>query len=250
MSSFRVGQPLQAGRIYRMDCLEGMPQLPDRCIDLILTDLPYGKTRNAWDTIIDLDQLWQQYKRLIRPSRAIVLTAQCPFDKVLGLSNEAWLKYEWIWEKSRATGFVHAKHAPLKAHENILVFYKSMPPYHPQFTKGEPYVSTRGKRFERHFGTFVGPAVTRNNGFRYPRSVLRFPSQGRPMHPTQKPVALFEYLIRTYTNPGDLVLDTCMGSGTTAIACLNTNRRFIGFELDPEYCGMAQERIDCHRTQL
>jgi site-specific DNA-methyltransferase (adenine-specific) len=227
-----------------------MPLLPDRSVDLILTDLPYGKTSNAWDTIIDLDQLWQEYKRIIRPNRAIVLTAQCPFDKLLGLSNKAWLKYEWIWEKSRATGFVHANHAPLKAHENVLVFYKAMPPYHPQFAKGEPYVSARSERFERNFGKYVGPAVTRNSGFRYPRSILRFPSEGRPAHPTQKPVALFEYLIRTYTNPGDLVLDSCMGSGTTAVACLNTNRRFIGFELDAEYCRVARERIDRHRAEL
>lgn len=250
MKIYRIEEPLQPGRIYRMDCLEGMRLLPDRCVDLILADLPYGKTRNAWDTIIDLDQLWLHYKRIIRPSRAIVLTAQCPFDKVLGLSNAAWLKYEWIWEKSRATGFVHAKHAPLKAHENVLVFYKGFPPYHPQFTKGSPYVSVSGKRYQRNFGKFVGPAVTHNDGFRYPRSVLRFSSEGRPGHPTQKPVALFEYFIRTYTNPGDLVLDSCMGSGTTAIACLNTNRRFIGFELDAEYHGMAQERIDRHRAQL
>jgi site-specific DNA-methyltransferase (adenine-specific) len=245
-----VGPYFEPDRIYRMDCLKAMPLLPDRTVDLILTDLPYGKTRNAWDTVVDLDQLWQQYKRIIRPSRAIVLTAQCPFDKLLGLSNRAWLKYEWIWEKSRATGFVHANHAPLKAHENILIFYKRLPHYNPQFTKGKPYVTARGERFERNFGKFVGAAVTRNNGFRYPRSVLRIPSEGKPLHPTQKPVALFEYLIRTYTNPGDLVLDSCMGSGTTAIACLNTNRRFIGFELDPEYYRMAQERIVRRRAEL
>ncbi len=246
-----MGSPhLEPDRIYCMNCLDGLPLLPERGIDLILTDLPYGKTGNAWDTVIDLDRLWLQFKRVIRPNRAIVLTAQCPFDKVLGLSNRAWLKYEWIWEKSRATGFVHAKHAPLKAHENVLVFYKGLPPYHPQFTKGKPYVSISGTRFQRNFGKFVGPVVTRNDGFRYPRSVLRFPSEFKPLHPTQKPVGLFEYLIRTYTNPGDLVLDCCMGSGTTAIACLNTNRRFIGFELDPEYCRLAVERIDLRRAEL
>jgi site-specific DNA-methyltransferase (adenine-specific) len=245
-----IGEYLEADSIYCLDCLDGMILLPDRSVDLILTDLPYGKTRNAWDTIIDLDQLWEQFKRIIRPSRAIVLTAQCPFDKVLGLSNRSWLKYEWIWEKSRATGFVHANHAPLKAHENILIFYKSLPPYQPQFTKGKPYLSTRGQRFERNFGKFVGPAVTRNSGFRYPRTVLRFASEGRPAHPTQKPVALFEYLIRTYTKPGDLVLDACMGSGTTAIACLNANRRFVGFELDAEYHRAAAARIARRRGEL
>jgi site-specific DNA-methyltransferase (adenine-specific) len=245
-----VGSHFEANRIYGLDCLEGMSLLPERSIDLILTDLPYGKTGDAWDTIIDLEHLWRHFKRIIQTKAAIVLTAQCPFDKVLGLSNKAWLKYEWIWEKSRASGFLDAKRAPLKAHENVLVFYKKLPVYHPQFTKGKPYVSIKGERYESNFGKVVGPAVTRDSGFRYPRGVLRLPSEGRPIHPTQKPVALFEYFIRTYTNPGDLVLDACMGSGTTAIACLNTNRQFIGFERDPEYCRAAQERVDRRRAEL
>jgi site-specific DNA-methyltransferase (adenine-specific) len=241
---------LAVNSVYPMDCLDGMPLLADRSIDLILTDLPYGLTANAWDSIIDLDRLWAEYKRLIRPCGAVVLTAQCPFDKLLGMSNRKWLKYEWIWEKSRATGFVHSKHAPLKAHENILVFYRRMPHYNPQFTEGKPYTSVAPRRFERNFGKYVGGVVTKNTGYRYPRTVLRVASENRPLHPTQKPVALFEYLIRTYTQPGDLVLDSCMGSGTTAIACLNTNRRFIGFELDLEYCRMAQERINRRRQEL
>ena len=245
-----VGPHLETELIYQMDCLDGMALLPDRCIDLILTDLPYGKTGNAWDTVIDLDRLWRQFKRIIRSSRAIVRTAQCPFDKMLGQSNRSWLKYEWIWEKSRATGFVHAKHAPLKAHENILVFYKTLPPYTPQFSKGKPYISVTGTRFQRNFGKFVGPTVTCNHGLRYPRTVLRFASEGKPLHPTQKPVALFEYLVRTYTKPGDLVLDICMGSGTTAIACINTNRHYVGFELDPEYCRIANRRIARHHGEL
>lgn len=250
MTGFRCGSDLRADAVYHMDCLEGMPLLPDHSVDLILSDLPYGKTGNPWDTIIDLDALWHQYKRLIRPRRTIILTAQCPFDKILGMSNRSWLKYEWIWEKSRATGYVHAKHAPLKAHENILVFYKGLPTYHPQFTSGKPYRTFRGDRFERNFGKGVGGILTVNDGFRYPRTVLKIASEGKPSHPTQKPIALFEYLIRTYTNQGDLVLDSCMGSGTTAIACINTNRHFIGFELDPEFCLFAQRRIEQHRAAL
>jgi len=245
-----IGQPgLEINHIYHQDCLEGMTLLPDRSIDLILTDLPYGMTANRWDVRLDLDRLWQHYKRIIKPRRAIVLTAQCPFDKLLGMSNRAWLKYEWIWEKSKATGFVHANHAPMKAHESILVFYKNLPPYNPQFTAGRPYVSTTGDRFERNFDKYVKGVVTRNTGYRYPRSVLRIPSEGRPFHPAQKPVALFEYLIRTYTNPGDLVLDSCIGSGTAAIACLNTGRDFLGFETNPEFFHFAQARIDRRRQE-
>jgi site-specific DNA-methyltransferase (adenine-specific) len=217
---------------------------------LILTDLPYGITANPWDSIIDLDLLWREYERIIRPHRAIVLTAQCPFDKLLGMSNREWLKYEWIWEKSRASGFLHAKHSPLKSHENILVFYKGLPQYHPQLTEGKPYTSVRQTRFDRNMGKYIGGIVTNNTGFRYPRSVLKVASESRPIHPTQKPVALFEYLIRTYTNPGDLVLDSCMGSGTTAIACLNTGRDFIGFELDREFFRLAKQRIERRRAEL
>lgn len=242
-----IGPGIQVNHIYGMNCLEGMPLLPERSIDLILTDLPYGKTRNAWDTVLDLDQLWQQYKRIIRPKGAIVLTAQCPFDKLLGMSNLRWLRYEWIWEKSRATGFLNSKRAPLKAHENILVFYDRAPHYRPQFEKGRPYRTARQSRFDANMGKVIGASVTTNSGYRYPRSVLRVASESGTVHPTQKPVALFEYLIRTYTAPGDLVLDSCMGSGTTAIACLNTNRKFIGFELDRDCFRIAQRRIDEHR---
>jgi site-specific DNA-methyltransferase (adenine-specific) len=241
----QLGPHFKGNRIYQMDCLAGMPLLSALRVDLILTDLPYGKTGNLWDSIIDLDRLWQQYKRIIRlPRYAIALTAQCPFDKLLGMSNRSWLKCEWAWEKSRATGYVHAKH------ENFLVFYKGLPPYHSQFTKRKPYVTRNSDRFERNFGKVVGGVVTINNGFRYPRTVLKFPSEGKPFDPTQKPDTLFEYLIRNYTNPGDLVLDSCIGSCTTAIACLNTNRQFIGFELDAEFCAFAIQRINRHRSEL
>jgi site-specific DNA-methyltransferase (adenine-specific) len=237
---------LEVNQIYRMDCLNGMRLLPDACADLILADLPYGITANPWDSMIDLDRLWRQYKRIIRPNAAILLTAQCPFDKLLGMSNRKWLRYEWIWEKSRASGFLGANHAPLKAHENILVFYEHLPRYNPQFTQGKPYISKRQGYHDRNTGQFIGGRILHNPGLRYPRSVLQIPSEGKPFHSTQKPVALFEYLIRTYTRPGDLVLDSCIGSGTTAIACLNSGRNFIGFELDPEYFRLAQRRIAHH----
>jgi site-specific DNA-methyltransferase (adenine-specific) len=238
---------LSVNWIYRMSCLDGMPLLPDRSVDLILSDPPYGITENGWDSPVDLDLLWAEYKRLIRPGGAILLTAQCPFDKLLGMSNRRWLRYEWIWEKSRATGFLHARRSPLRAHENILVFYESTPRYNPQFTDGKPYRTGRGNQFIRHLGRSVGAAVTENSGYRYPRTVLHVPSEGSPIHPTQKPVALFEYLIRTYTNPGDLVLDTFIGSGTTAIACINSGRRFLGFERDPQFFRAALRRIEAHR---
>ncbi len=235
---------LTIDRIYQMNCLDGMPLLPDHSIDLILSDLPYGKTKNRWDVIIDLDRLWAEYKRLIRPRGAVVLTAQCPFDKLLGQSNREWLRYEWIWEKSQATGFFHARYRPLSSHENVLVFYRQPPCYNPQFTPGKPYTLHRPPHLVQNYGRHFPGATTHNSGFRYPRSVLRIASEAHPLHPTQKPVALFEYLIRTYTDPGDLVLDNCMGSGTTAVACLN------GFELDSEYFHLAQERIRRHRAQL
>ncbi|HEX3822677.1 MAG TPA: site-specific DNA-methyltransferase [Candidatus Sulfotelmatobacter sp.] len=234
-------------KIYQADCLEGMRHLPPGSVDMILSDLPYGVTANAWDLRIDLERLWAEYKRVIKPRGAIVLTARCPFDKLLGMSNFPWLRYEWIWEKSRATGFLDAKRVPLRAHENVLVFCDRSPPYSPQLEKGEPYRSTRKARFDANTGKHLRAAVTENPGFRYPRSVLHIASESNTIHHTQKPVALFEYLIRTYTKPGDLVLDSCMGSGTTAIACLNAGRYFIGFELDPECFKAAQQRIRNHR---
>lgn len=238
---------LAVNRIYRTDCLKGLKLLPDVSVDMILSDLPYGITANAWDSIIDLDRLWAEFKRVIRPTGAIVLTAQCPFDKLLGMSNRPWLRYEWIWEKSRATGFLNAKKAPLKAHENILVFYDRAPRYYPQFSKGRPYRTARAAHYSPNQGQLIGATVTENTGYRYPRSILRFASETRTIHPTQKPVALFEYLIRTYTDPGDLVLDSCIGSGTTAIACLKSGRRFIGFEKDRNIFRIAARRIAAFR---
>ena len=244
---------MELNKIYNQDCLVGMESIQDKSIDMILCDLPYGTTKNQWDSIINLDKLWEQYNRIIKDNGAIVLTAQTPFDKVLGVSNLKMLKYEWIWEKTSATGHLNAKKMPMKAHENILVFYKKLPTYNPQKTTGhERKVSTaKHKRNSKNSSNYgESSATTYDSTERYPRSVQIFSTdkQKSSFHPTQKPVALFEYLIKTYTNEGDLVLDNCMGSGTTAIACINTNRNYIGFELDSGYYNLTNERIINHKN--
>ncbi len=236
---------LDLNKIYNQDCLEGMKRIPDKSVDMILCDLPYGTTRNKWDSIIPLNLLWEQYERIIKDNGAIVLTAQTPFDKVLGESNLKLLKYEWIWGKSKATGHLNAKKMPLKEHENILVFYKKLPKYNPQgIMKKKVLTIRKGRNNGSNYGKSSKDAIQEFEN--YPKSILRFPSEGKTIHPTQKPVPLFEYLIKTYTNEGETVLDNCMGSGTTAIACLNINRNFIGFEKDETYWKLATERIEKH----
>lgn len=224
------------------DCLQLMAELPDASVDMILCDLPYGTTQNKWDSIIPLDALWRQYKRIARG--AIVLTAQTPFDKVLGASNLAWLRYEWIWHKSKATGHLNAKMQPMKAHENVLVFYDRLPTYNPQglVRKTAPTIRKGRGGNGTNYGKSDKDAVQEFEN--YPRSILEVASEGRTVHPTQKPVVLMEYLILTYTNPGDVVLDNCMGSGTTGIACAKTGRRFIGMERDPKYFDIACDRVE------
>lgn len=240
---------MELNKIYKEDCLIGMQKIPDKSIDMILCDLPYGTTRNKWDIVIPLDKLWKQYERIIKDKGAIVLTAQTPFDKALGSSNLKLLRYEWIWEKSFGTGHLNANQMPLKSHENILVFYKELPIYNPQFTYGKPYKQMNGRKSSKNYGQQKTKVETVNNGYRYPKSVLFFESEKNNFHPTQKPVALFEYFIKTYTNEGDTVLDNCIGSGTTAIACLNTKRNFIGFENNQEYFEKAIDRIEKHSIQ-
>jgi site-specific DNA-methyltransferase (adenine-specific) len=229
-------------KLMQGDCLELMKDIQDKSIDMILCDLPYGTTRNKWDSIIPLEPLWEQYKRIIKDNGAIVLTAQTPFDKVLGASNLDMLRYEWIWEKTESTGFLNAKKMPLKKHENILVFYKKLPTYNPQFTKGTPYSYQKDGISSDNYGDSKGTNKIINEGKRYPVSIITF-KKDKGLHPTQKPVALCEYLIKTYTNEGETVLDNCMGSGTTGVACKNLNRNFIGIELDEEYFKIAKERI-------
>lgn len=224
------------------DCLEKMKEIPDKTIDMILCDLPYGKTRNKWDSVISLDKLWEQYNRIIKDNGAITLFAQTPFDKVLGVSNFKMLKYEWIWEKEQGTGFLNAKKMPLKNHENILIFYKKPPTYNPQMKKGKPYTLERNT-FTVNYGKQVDMVRTENTGERYPLTILKFKRDKEKLHPTQKPVALLECLIKTYTNEGEIVLDNCMGSGSTGVACINTNRNFIGIEKDENYFNIACNRI-------
>lgn len=236
-------------KLIKGDCIKNMKELQPKSIDLILCDLPYGTTRNKWDSIIPLDELWEQYNRIIKDNGVIVLTAQTPFDKVLGASNLKMLRYEWIWEKTSATGHLNAKKMPMKAHENILIFYKKLPTYNPQKTFGhERKVSKAVHKINSKDSTNYGDSVntTYDSTERYPRDVVKFKTdkQKSALHPTQKPVALMEYLIKTYTNEGDLVLDSCMGSGTTGVACVNTNRNFIGIELEDKYFEIAKQRIE------
>lgn len=234
--------------LWHGDCLDLMKNIPDGSVDMILCDLPYGTTQNKWDSVIPLDQLWEQYWRIAKPNAAVVLTAQCPFDKALGASCLRYLKYEWIWEKEMGTGHLNAKKQPMKFHENVLVFYREQCTYNPQFEQGKPYSQKSGRGSSNYGGQIQ--VVTENDGRRYPKSVQFFARDRDKVHPTQKPVALMEYLIRTYTNPGDTVLDNCAGSGTTAIAALNSGRGYICIERDDEYYRIATERVRKHQEAL
>lgn len=228
-------------QLLKGDCLELMRDIPDGSVDMILCDLPYGTTQNKWDSVIPLQALWKEYVRIA--AGVIVLTAQTPFDKVLGASNICMLKYEWVWRKESGTGHLNANKAPLKDHENVLVFYQSQPTYNPQMRSGfKPYVCKQGLTKSSNYGSQTG-AVTKSEGERYPLTVLEIKRDREKLHPTQKPVSLMEYLIRTYTNEGDTVLDNCMGSGTTGVACIRTGRKFIGIEKDEKYFEIARNRI-------
>ncbi|MBR8426164.1 DNA-methyltransferase [Burkholderia cenocepacia] len=228
------------------DCLELLEQIPDNSIDMVCCDMPYGTTNCRWDTTLDLLRLWEQYRRVTTENAAIVLFAQTPFDKVLGVSNLEWLRYELIWQKTRATGHLNCKKMPMKAHENILVFYNKLPTYHPQKTTGHPR-KTGVKRGDDTpiYGVQNFIELPYDSTERYPRSVLTFPSdtQRVALHPTQKPLALIEWLVSTFTNEGDRVLDNCMGSGTTGEACRNLRRQFVGMELDESHFAVACTRI-------
>lgn len=247
---------LEINRIYLGDCLELLPKIPDNFIDMILCDLPYGTTSCKWDTHLPFEPLWKQYERIIRDRGAIVLTASQPFTSALVMSNPKFFKHEWIWAKNRGSNFAVLKYQPMKEHESVLVFCRHSPTYAPikearkglglARTKYKYTITNTGKRevmggFKMKHANHSG-----NEKLRYPSSIQKFNCEVG-LHPTQKPVGLFEYLIKTYTAKGELVLDNCFGSGTTAIACLNTNRRFIGFEDNREYFKIAQERIQKHQ---
>lgn len=234
-------------RITQGDCLELMKQLEPGSVDMILCDLPYGTTQNKWDSVIPLDPLWACYLRICKPTAAIVLTCAQPFTSALVLSNPKLFKYEWIWNKVRVTGHLNAKKQPMRAHESVVVFYRSQCVYNPQMTPSGGHIrGPFGKQKKRteNYGVFSDDNRTHEASEYYPRSIITFQAEMQSIHPTQKPTSLFEYLILTYTDPSEVVLDNCIGSGTTAIACLNTGRNFIGFELSQEYVDIANKRLN------
>ena len=237
--------------LYNGDCLELMKDIPDKSIDMILCDLPYGTTACKWDNIIPFEPLWEQYKRIIKDNSAIVLFGSQPFTSALIMSNLKMFKYEWIWEKDAGSNFTTVKYQPMKEHENILVFGKGKTRYFPIMQerigsrKGKETTTIDSGRKDSVYGTQEGRGILKVGKLRYPRSIQRF-NRERGLHPTQKPVKLLEYLIKTYTNEGELVLDNCMGSGSTGVACLKTNRKFIGIEQDDKYFEIAYNRINGH----
>ncbi len=236
--------------LHHGDCLDILPTLPSGSIDAVIADPPYGTTACKWDSVIPLDAMWRELKRVIKPRGAIVLFAAQPFTSALVMSNAEMFRYEWIWNKKRATLFQHANRMPMRKHENICVFYRSLPTYNPQFTNGTPYIDKRTSR-KGLAGLVVGHCETiktpvDNSGFRYPVSVLEVDEDftRAHVHPTAKDVNLLRYLVRTYTNPGETVLDFTMGSGTTGVACAMEGRHFIGVELDAGYFDIAKRRIE------
>lgn len=234
--------------LYHGDCLEILSYVEDNSVDLVLCDLPFGTTNCAWDSVVDLAKLWCHYAFVTKSNAAILLFAQVPFNIILGQSNLKDLRYEWIWEKTTATGHLNANRMPMKAHENIMVFYNSLPTYNPQKTTGHTPVNSYTKHQDD--GEIYGKTQAGLSGGgsteRFPRDVLVFPTdkQKEALHPTQKPVKLLEYLIETYSNEGDTVLDNTFGSGSTGVAAANTGRRFIGIEKDDKYFEIGKKRIE------
>ena len=246
ISKYNPNLHLKPNDIYLGDCLELMNGIKDKSIDMILCDLPYGITQNKWDSIINLDRLWSQYNRIIKDNGAIVLFSSQPFTTILAYSNINELKYELIWKKlSGKTGHLNANIMPLREHESILVFSKTSTVYNPQMVGKEKRIVKRGHTEQTNYGKFDRNPRNEYEGY-YPSSILEFQivSSAKRLHPTQKPVALLEYLIKTYTNERELILDNCTGSGSTCVACLNTNRQFIGIEKEEEYYKIAKDRVD------
>lgn len=232
-------------QLFEGDCLEIMKTLPEKSVDMVFCDLPYGVTaRNSWDAVIPFSLLWALYENVVKETGAMVFTATQPFAAALVMSKSEWFKYEWIWEKTKTTGFLNAKKQPLRNHEQVLVFYRKQPIYNPQGVQECNIQCDRGS--EEGVGTNYNTAnpIYTQTQTGYPRSVQKFASEGKTVHPTQKPLSLIEYLIKTYTKEGDIVLDNCMGSGSTGVACFNTNRRFIGIEKDEKYFKIAKSRIE------
>ena len=242
-------------KLLQGDCLELMNKIPDKSIDMILCDLPYGTTKNKWDSVLPFDKMWEQYDRIIKENGCIALFADGMFMSDLMQSNKKLWRYNLVWDKELISGFLNANRMPLRSHEEICIFYKKLPTYNPQFTDGEP-LHGMGTKFSQeknknnNYGNFDScnnPSAKRTGDTKkYPKSIVKFP---RPascvmIHPTQKPVELLEWLIKTYTNENDFVLDNCMGSGSTGVAAVGINRNFIGMELEEKYFNIAKERIE------
>lgn len=236
--------------LYLGDCLDIMKDMEDNSVDLLLVDLPYGTTACKWDSIIPLDDLWKAYNRICKKNAAMVFTAAQPFTTMLGASNIENLRYEWVWEKPQGTNPMNAKIMPLKSHENILVFYRERPVYNPQMWYSTPYTGFSSDTAK--IGEVYGKAQSKHRdnpeGSRYPKTVIKY-RQEKGLHPTQKPVGLMEYLIKTYSNEGDIVLDNTMGSGTTGVAAVNTGRKFIGIEKNEAYFDLAKSRIEAENNK-
>ena len=243
---------MEIDRIYNEDCLEGMKRIPDGVVDAIITDPPYGTTDSSWDRQVDLSRMWAEFKRVAKPNAAILIFSQLPFAVDVINANRKMFRYEWIWQKAHAVGFLNVHRMPLRAHENVLVFYRKLPTYNPQMSKGEPYFKKKSGVLpaDSCYSHWFPCEHINESGLRFPHDVLKFKhdperydstrSQG---HSARKPTALLEYLIRTYTNEGELVLDAFMGSGTTAVAALRTSRHFVGFELSTDLHALCLKRI-------
>lgn len=233
--------------LHNGNCLDVMKTLPSASIDAIITDLPYGTTYCKWDTVIDLDQMWSQVKRVLKKNRPFVTTSDQPFTSILIASNPKWFRHNWVWNKINATNFANCNHQPMKIHEDIVVFAEGKTTYNPQKTAGKVNhaqgASTANRSETRKIDKRVADDLS---GMKFPKSIQEFAKHSSQcgLHPTQKPVELYEYLIRTYTNGGDVVLDIAMGSGTTGVACINTGRRFIGIEIEKDYCDLTKRRLD------
>lgn len=229
------------------DCLDVMEKMPDGCIDMILCDLPYGTTQNKWDSVIPLEELWKQYKRILKPNGVVVLTSVGMFTAQLMLSQPKMFKYRWIWQKSKATNFLNAKKQPLRKFEDVCFFYKKQPTYNPQMLEGKPYdKGVRKNQLSGSYGDFQ-PAHVHSDGLRYPTDIIYFKtaeSEGEVWHPTQKPVELGRYLVRTYTNPGDIVLDNTCGSGSFLVSALLEGRNFIGIEKNENIALFKEKEVD------
>lgn len=234
-------------QLFEGDCLEWMRRFPDNCVDMVLCDLPYGTTQNKWDSLVPLDDLWREYKRIVKDNGAIVLTSHGLFTGQLMQSNPQMFRYKWVWEKSKATNFLNAKKQPLRKHEDICVFYKQQPVYHPQMVSGEPYdKGIRKNQLSGSYGDFL-PVHVQSSGLRYPTDIVYFKtaeSEGKVIHPTQKPVELGRYMVRTYTNSGDIVLDNTCGSGSFLVSALLEGRNFIGIEKNENVALFKKTDID------